>query len=62
MNFSILSPFLYVKSTAVTDDPVELDITDPRFTEFVNTLKPLKYYEFLNKEIQVIEPASAPTQ
>lgn len=55
MNFNVISPFLYVKSTAVTDEPVELDITNPKFTEFINRLKPLKFYEFLNKDIKVIE-------
>jgi len=55
MNFSIVSPFLYVQSTAQTDVPVELDITNPSFLELVNKVKGLRYYEFLNKDIKVIE-------
>jgi Tfp pilus assembly protein PilO len=55
MNFSVVSPFLYVQSTAVTDEPVELDITSSSFTDFMNKLKTMKFYEFLNKDIQVIE-------
>lgn len=55
INLNVISPFLYVKSTAVTDEPVSLDITDPKFTEFISKLKSLRFYEFLNKEIAVIE-------
>lgn len=55
MNFSIISPFLYVQSTAQTDVPVELDITNPSFLELVNKVKVLRFYEFLNKDIKVIE-------
>ena len=61
LNFSIISPFLFVQSTAVTDEPVTLDVTNPSFIEFVNKLKPMKYYEFLNKDIKVIEEEKAPT-
>jgi Tfp pilus assembly protein PilO len=63
MNFNVVSPFLYVQSTAVTDEPVELDITSSSFTDFMNTLKTMKFYEFLNKNIGVIggsEPATTP--
>jgi Tfp pilus assembly protein PilO len=63
MNFNVVSPFLYVQSTAVTDDPVELDITSSSFTNFMNKLKTMKFYEFLNKDIGVIggsEPAATP--
>jgi len=55
MNFSIISPYLQVQSSAVTDVPVDLDVTNPAFLETLNRLKTLKYYEFLNKEIQIIE-------
>jgi Tfp pilus assembly protein PilO len=55
MNFAIVSPYLYVQSTAQTDVPVELDITNPAFLEQVNKIKGLRFYEFINKDIQVIE-------
>lgn len=55
INYSILSPFLFVQSTAVTDEPVDLDVTTQGFVDFMNKLKSLRYYEFLNKDIQVIE-------
>jgi Tfp pilus assembly protein PilO len=61
MNFSIISPFLFVQSSAVTDDPVALDVTNPSFIDFINKLKPMKYYEFLNKDIKVIEEEPATT-
>lgn len=56
INFSILSPYLFVQSTAVTDEPVELDVTTQTFVDFMNKLKSLRFYEFMNKDIQVIEP------
>jgi Tfp pilus assembly protein PilO len=55
MNFTVVSPFLFVQSTAVTDEPVELDVTTPSFVEFTDKLKTLKFYDFLNKDIKVIE-------
>ena len=59
MNFTIISPYLYVQSTAATDVPVDLDITNPVFLESVNRLKSLRYYEFLNKDIKIIEEEKA---
>ena len=54
-SYSIGSSFLFVQSNAVTDEPVELDVTDPNFTTFINKIKALKYYEFQNPNIAVIE-------
>jgi hypothetical protein len=54
-NFSVNSPYLFVQSAAVTDDPINLDITSPEFTSFMEMLKGLDYYDFLNTEIQAVE-------
>ena len=53
--FSIESPYLFVKSDAVTDDPLTLDITSPSFVDFINRIKGLKYYGFINPNIKVEE-------
>lgn len=47
-SFSIESPYIYVQSNAVTDEPLDLDISDSNFVKFINDLKGLRYYEFLN--------------
>lgn len=51
VNVNIDSPYMYVQSVAVTDDPVTLDITSPAFVTFINSVKDYKYYEFLNPDI-----------
>ncbi|HAI62794.1 MAG: hypothetical protein UU64_C0003G0046 [candidate division WWE3 bacterium GW2011_GWF2_41_45] len=63
VNVNIDSPYMYVQSIAVTDDPITLDITSPAFVAFMNSIKDYKYYEFLNPDIvnteQVTEVESA---
>jgi len=54
-NFSVDSPYLFVQSTAVTDDPVNLDITSPEFISFMDMLKGLDYYDFKNPDIVAVE-------
>ena len=39
------SPYLFVDSSAVTDDPVTLDISSKSFVDLVNKVKALKLYE-----------------
>lgn len=62
--FAVDSPYLMVQSSAVTDEPVNIDISDQKFVDFINMLKNLKYYEFLNPEIPVVKtetPTPTPT-
>jgi Tfp pilus assembly protein PilO len=54
-SFSLDSPYLFVQSTAATDEPLELDISSQEFIDFVNMIKGLKYYEFLNPNIEVVK-------
>jgi Tfp pilus assembly protein PilO len=53
--FTIDSPYLFVQSTAVTDDPINLDITSSEFISFIDMLKSLDYYDFLNPNIEAVE-------
>ncbi|OGC68702.1 hypothetical protein A2415_01985 [candidate division WWE3 bacterium RIFOXYC1_FULL_39_7] len=46
LNFALYAPYLMVQSTAVTDDPVTLDITSTQFVDFINRVKSLKYYDY----------------
>jgi Tfp pilus assembly protein PilO len=55
VNVNVDSPYMYVQSIAVTDDPITLDITSPAFVEFMNSVKDYKYYEFLNPDIVTTE-------
>jgi Tfp pilus assembly protein PilO len=54
-SFSVVSPFLLVQSTAVIDEPVDLDISSQNFVDFINMIKGLKFYEFLNPNIEVVK-------
>lgn len=54
-NFSLDSPYLFVQSSAVTDDPISLDISNQEFLNFINMIKELKYFEFKNLEIEATE-------
>lgn len=58
--FSLDSPYLFVQSSAVTDDPIKIDITSSKFIEFMSVLKGLDYYDFLNANIQAEEKAPEP--
>jgi Tfp pilus assembly protein PilO len=46
LSFSLMSPYLFVQSNAITDDPLNLDISNKDFVSFLNKIKALKYYEF----------------
>ena len=61
MSFSLSSPYIFVQSNAVTDDPVTLDIASPDFVSFINKLKTLKYYEVASFE-QVMTETKETTQ
>lgn len=45
MNFVLDSPYLYVESDAITDDPVDLDISDNDFQDLITKIKAMKYYD-----------------
>ncbi|MBW6441757.1 type 4a pilus biogenesis protein PilO [Patescibacteria group bacterium] len=53
--FSMDSPYLFVQSAAVTDDPINLDITSSEFIDFMEMLKGLDYYDFINPNIEAVE-------
>lgn len=61
ISLSIQSPYLFVQSDAVTDDPVSLDISNADFVNFINKLKEFKFYEFSNQDIKVIKEAKEST-
>lgn len=44
-DFVLVSPYLYVESTAVTDEPVDLDISSAKFQSLIARLKNMKYYD-----------------
>lgn len=45
MTIILNSPYLFVESNAVTDDPVTLDISSQNFVKVVNRIKELKLYQ-----------------
>jgi Tfp pilus assembly protein PilO len=44
-NLSLVSPYLYVNSSAVVDEPVGLDVSNNEFVSLVNKVKEMKYYD-----------------
>ena len=53
--FSLDSPYLFVQSSAVADDPIKIDVTSSDFINFMDKLKGLDYYDFINQNIQAEE-------
>jgi Tfp pilus assembly protein PilO len=51
VDFSIGGPYLFVSSTAVTDESIDFDISSQEFVNMINLIKGLKYYEFSNSII-----------
>ena len=43
--FILSAPFMKVQSSAVTDEPINLDITSGDFVSFINKVKGLRYFE-----------------
>ena len=54
-SFSLDSPYLFVESSAVTDEPIGIDIKSSDFVNFMDMLKSLDYYDFVNRNIQAEE-------
>jgi len=57
VNFVLISPYLFVQSDAVTDEPIDLDIADPEFQNLINKIKNLKYYDpyDIDENVVVVE-------
>jgi|GEM_PF-1469141 len=53
INLVLRSPYLFVNSSAVTDDPIDLDVTSQSFLNFVSKIQGLKYYN--PNEITIID-------
>lgn len=53
----LISPYLFVQSTAVTDEPVDLNISDPKFLDLINKIKSLRYYDptIIDASVPVVE-------
>ncbi|MBT6401322.1 type 4a pilus biogenesis protein PilO [candidate division WWE3 bacterium] len=45
VTFILSSPYLTVESTAVTDDPVNVDISDPEFIELLDKVKKFRFFD-----------------
>jgi len=59
LDLSISGPYMQVESTAVTDEPIDLDVKSPAFQNIISLLKKLKQYDF-SGEFQPIIPKEAP--
>lgn len=53
VNFVLVSPYLFVQSDAVTDEPIDLDISDPDFQALINRIKSLKYYDPYDIDVSI---------
>lgn len=43
--FVLSAPYLFVESTAVTDEPLELDISSAEFIKLINKIKEFQYFD-----------------
>jgi Tfp pilus assembly protein PilO len=57
VTFVLMSPYLYVESEAVIDEPIDLDISNPDFISLINKIKNLRYYDpyEVNLSVPVVE-------
>ena len=66
VTFDLKSPYLFVESTAVTDDAVTLDITDNKFVDMINRIKGMKFYRIsidnINTELVKESSESTPSE
>ncbi len=53
VSFVLISPYLFIESNAVTDDPIDLDISDTGFLNLINRIKSLRYYDPYDVDISV---------
>jgi Tfp pilus assembly protein PilO len=61
--FTLKSPYLFVQSSAVTDDSLTLDITDPAFVAMINKIRGLKFYRISADDVNtaIVEEAKEST-
>lgn len=45
ISFTMVAPYMTVQSNAVTDEDITLDISDRSFTNFINKVKTLEFYD-----------------
>ncbi len=56
VTINLSAPYLYVVSTAVTDEPVDLDIKSKLFNDFIAKLKQLRFYRIgIDQVIEIPE-------
>ncbi|MFA6981665.1 MAG: type 4a pilus biogenesis protein PilO [Patescibacteria group bacterium] len=51
VNFTLNSPYLFVQSSAVTDESITLDMTSPDFVALLNKVKALRIYKVTPEDI-----------
>ncbi len=51
ITFGLRAPHIRVQSNAVTDDPIDLNISDDEFLGVINTIKGMKYYDITEESI-----------
>lgn len=59
VTFVLDSPYLKIESSAVTDDPIKVDVTDPEFIKVLDKLKALRFYNIsVGEEFEEVEEVS----
>jgi Tfp pilus assembly protein PilO len=54
VNFTLNSPYLFVQSSAVTDEALTLDMTSPEFVALLNKIKSLRVYKITPEDISTL--------
>lgn len=45
LNIVVRSPYLFVSSSAATDEAININISDPKFLSFIESIKKMRYYD-----------------
>lgn len=60
VSFSLKSPYMTVESKAVTDDPINLSLSDKQFVDTINKIKGLKFYNISLESVKAELLTSTP--
>ena len=60
VSITINAPYLFVQSTAVTDDPIDIDLSSEAFNNLIAKIKAFKVYDFSSLPLPPQEVPAAP--
>lgn len=62
VSFTLSSPYLFVQSSAVTDDSITLDMSSPEFVSMLSKIKALRVYKVTPEDISQLVVEETPSE